>query len=118
MLVHAWSNGSPRPTGAGYGVRIALDDRDRHFDMAWVDIEVALDGLVSVTVPLSASFWRTCTELRSACIGRWLLSHNLAPWPRGNPPTVVLSPTHHNHFQLSLLPPGEARTHSRSRSRR
>jgi hypothetical protein len=31
----AWSNGSPLPTGAGYGVRISIPDRDRFLERTW-----------------------------------------------------------------------------------
>lgn len=57
---------------------------------------------VPVLVPLSRSFWRSCPELRSAAIGQWLLRNGLAPWPRGAPPAVVLSPAGTRRFQLRL----------------
>ena len=31
MEVRAWSNGRPLRTGAGYGVRLSANDRDKHF---------------------------------------------------------------------------------------
>lgn len=87
-----WSSGRPGPTGAGYGVRISRQSRDQYFDPSWTQIEIVLDGDVCVAVPLSPSFWRTCRELRSAAIGRWLLARGLAPWSAGDPPDLALRP--------------------------
>jgi hypothetical protein len=86
MRVIGWSNGQPRPAGAGYGVRLSDHDRDDYFDPGWYEVVVNLDQGESVSVPLSKSFWRSCPELRSAAIGRWLLRNRLVPWPRGLPP--------------------------------
>jgi hypothetical protein len=54
--VRAWSNGSPLRTGAGYGVRLSGRDRDKHFDPAWREVIVDLDGGESISVSLSESF--------------------------------------------------------------
>src|SRR5215211_4559386 len=35
MRVAAWSNGSPSRSGSGYGVRLSVADRERHFDHTW-----------------------------------------------------------------------------------
>jgi hypothetical protein len=50
-------------------------------------------------VSLLKSFWRSCPELRSAAIGRWLLRNHLAPWPRGLPPALVLRHVTGNRFE-------------------
>jgi hypothetical protein len=100
VLAKGWSNGSPQASGAGYGLRIAAADRDRFFEPEWrsVDIELGTDEVV--VVPLSDSFWRECTELRSAALGRWLLRHGLAPWPVGAPPRLRIEPLSGNRFRL------------------
>jgi hypothetical protein len=100
VRVKAWSNGSARPSGAGYGLRVSLSDRDEFFDERWDSVEVDLGEYGRAAVPLSASFWGTCTELRSAAIGRWLIGHHLAPWRRGTPPTVELEHVTGNVFRL------------------
>ncbi|GDY33043.1 hypothetical protein GTS_46760 [Gandjariella thermophila] len=100
MRVTAWSNGNPRPSGAGYGVRLSAADRDRHFDRSWTSIVLDLGAGEVTVVALSASFWRRCAELRSASIGRWLLGRGLAPWPKGQPPRLVLRHLHGDRFQL------------------
>ena len=43
MRVAAWSNGSPRPSGSGYGVRLSVMDRERYFDHAWSEVLVDVD---------------------------------------------------------------------------
>jgi hypothetical protein len=72
------------------------------FDRAWDQITVELDGDGWTQLPLSDSFWRTCSELRSAEIGRWLLRRRLAPWPKGRPPLVVLDHVSGNRFKARL----------------
>jgi hypothetical protein len=79
MYVTAWSNGRPLRTGAGYGIRLSVGDRDLFFDPHWSDVSVDFADGEPVLVPLSRSFWRSCPELRSAAIGRWLLRNGLAP---------------------------------------
>lgn len=100
MRVTAWSNGSPRPSGSGYGVRLAVEDRERYFDHAWSDVLVNIDQGEAVQIQLSPSFWSRCCELRSAAIGRWLIGNGLGSWPRGGPPTVQLQHIAGNRFKL------------------
>jgi hypothetical protein len=101
MQVTAWSNGSPRSSGAGYGLRISPTDRDRYFEAGWDHVDVDLGVYGHAAIPLSESFWARCTELRSAAVGRWLLGHHLAPWPTGAPPTLALLHVGGNAFRLS-----------------
>ena len=101
MRVVGWSSGSPNnQTGAGYGIRISRQDRDRHFDPDWANVTVDLDGQEEVAVDLSPSFWRCCIELRSKLIGAWMLRKGLAPWPTGQPPEVELEPQGEARFRL------------------
>jgi hypothetical protein len=99
--VTAWSNGSPRSTGAGYGLRVSLADRDRYFDSTWTHVEIDLGTQGIALIPLSDSFWSRCVELRSAAVGRWLIGRRLAPWSKGAPPLLDLHPTGGNRFQMS-----------------
>ena len=46
-------------------------------------VTFTLDHGATVTVKLTDSFWRSCSEFRDANIGRWLLDQGLAPWPKG-----------------------------------
>jgi hypothetical protein len=95
MIVTAWNNGQHHPTGAGYGLKIDAADRERHFRREWKTVALVLEGgdapvKVNVGKP---SFWgKTCRELISAEIGRWLMKNGLAPWPKGHPPRLALEP--------------------------
>lgn len=103
MIATGWSNGSPKGTGAGYGLRIRRQDRDSYFDREWPFVTVGLPEGEWVTIPLSDSFWRKCTELRSAQVGRWMLDRGLAPWPKRNPPRFALESVCDGRFRLSIL---------------
>lgn len=98
--VTGWSNGRRSTTGAGYGVRVRRADRDRYFDRDWSVVELVLGRDEVVVVPVSPSFWRTCIELRSFEVGRWLLRHGLAPWPDRRPPSLALTPVAAGRFKL------------------
>jgi hypothetical protein len=101
MRATAWSNGSPSPTGAGYGLKISREDRDRFFDRSWKEIVLHLPGQEPTLISLSASFWKSCTELRSSSIGQWLISRRLAPWPRGEPPVLTLLRAGDKEFRIN-----------------
>jgi hypothetical protein len=101
MRVTAWNNGSHHSTGAGYGIRVSPDDRDSYFSCGWDCVVVDLGTSGRASVPLSGSFWARCTELRSADIGRWLVGERLAPWPKGNPPSLSLTHLGGNAFRLT-----------------
>ena len=102
MIVVGWSQGTPNNnTGSGYGVRMARGDRDAHFRKSWPFVSIELGRGNTVEVNLSGAFWRGCTELRSAKIGKWLLDKGLAPWPKGNPPKLQLKPIADKKFKLS-----------------
>ena len=96
----AWTNGSQRSSGAGYGIKISRHDRDRFFDPSWSAIVLQLPGQDPVIIQLSESFWKSCIELRSAAIGRWLILNGLAPWPPGSPPVVPLHKTGERAFSV------------------
>ncbi|WP_292384383.1 hypothetical protein [Methanoculleus sp. UBA430] len=102
MKVSCWSNGTPNGhTGAGYGIRISYDDRDRYFQRSWGSVEVVLDNGEVVDVSLSEKFWATCPELKSAVIGRWMLDLGVIPWAKGKPPEFDLEPIGDRRFRLA-----------------
>jgi hypothetical protein len=103
MYATGWHNGSEPGDPAGYGLKISAADRDRYFDRTWTSVMVDLGTNSTIEVPLSPSFWRSCTELRSADIGKWLLETNAAPWIRSSPPGIVLTPSEENRFTARLL---------------
>ncbi len=79
MRAVGWSNGSPLSSGAGYGLKVSVGDRDRFFQRTWAEVVLDLPGQGAVPVRLSESFWRDCSELRSAAVGRSMLAVGLAP---------------------------------------
>lgn len=103
MIVTAWNNGAHARSGAGYGFKISIEDRDAHFQPDWDVILLEMDGetqLVEVNID-KTSFWdETCRELIHVKIGRWLRSQGLAPWPKGNPPKFILEPIGENRFKV------------------
>jgi hypothetical protein len=103
MYATAWHNGGPPREPAGYGLKFAKVDRDRYFTADWESIVLELEGAEPTTVPLSAAFWRSCSELRSAAVGEWLLQADAAPWARGSPPGIVVAEVEGNRFSARIL---------------
>lgn len=103
MRATAWNNGSHSASGAGYGIHISRADRDLHFRKAWEHAVLDLGGEAEATVRLTGSFWRSCTELRSAEIGRWFRRHGIAPWPTGRPPVLDVRAIGGNRFAVFVL---------------
>jgi hypothetical protein len=105
MIVTGWNQGSPDlQTGAGYGIRIKHNDRNGNFVKEWKSINIKLDAGESIEVNLSKSFWKNCTELRSAEIGNWMLNLGLAPWPKNEPPEFELEHQENSVFKLTHKP--------------
>ena len=102
MKVTAWNNGQYSETGAGYGVKLSVEDRDREFNRSWKTVTLELEGGGSIQVNVAKkSFWsESCRELIHAEIGRWMLAHGLAPWPKGDPPKLQLVSTGDAKFKL------------------
>jgi hypothetical protein len=96
----AWNNGQHRASGAGYGVRLSVADRDRYVKREWKSIRLEVPGQGSTTVPLSESFWTRCSELRFATVGRWLQATGFAPWPKGKPPALTVEPLGGDTFRV------------------
>ncbi|RLI81964.1 hypothetical protein DRP04_05000 [Archaeoglobales archaeon] len=104
LIVSGWNNGSPNnETGAGYGIRISKKDRDKYFRREWEFVEIELEDDEVITVRLSSSFWKDCSELRSSKIGMWMLQKGYAPWPKNNPPKFELIPVSERRFRLLPL---------------
>lgn len=94
--------GPAHESGAGYGIRIPIAFRDRHFQRGWRTVELSLGDTTTITVTVASSFWRSCNHLNSAAIGRWMMSLGVAPWPKGNPPRMRLTPVGERHFRVDL----------------
>lgn len=102
MIVTAWNNGSFHTSGAGYGLKIDITDRDRFFNREWESVMLELEGEAPIRVNIKkASFWgKTCHELIKKEIGLWLLKNRKAPWPKGQPPKFFLEPIEGNRFMV------------------
>jgi hypothetical protein len=91
--VTAWNNGMHMSTGAGYGIKIPLNDRDKYFKKDWKGVIIYLgnmENLIRVNID-KPSFWgNSCRELISVEIGKWLIENKLAPWGKGHPPKLQL----------------------------
>ena len=104
MIVTAWNNGKQHRSGAGYGLKIDRTDRDRYFHPEWRLVIIEFQGQPqTVEINISKpSFWNeTCRELISIEIGKWLIENKFAPWPKGEPPKLKLTPIKGNRFRLS-----------------
>lgn len=104
MKVTAWNNGQQHNTGAGYGIKLKVEGRDKYFDQNWKTINLHLPNLqesteVNINKP---SFWGpNCRELIHQNIGKWFLSVGIAPWEKGNPPTLELTQIEGPNFRLA-----------------
>lgn len=102
FVVTAWNNGKFNRTGAGYGLRLHATDRDAVFNRSWSDVVVDLPNSKKARIRLSSPFWCACPELRSAEIGRWLISAGYDRWPQRRPPTFILIQVSENYFRVAL----------------
>lgn len=99
-----WRGGSADDRSpAGYGIKFTPADRDRHFDLEWHSVVLELADGPTIEVPLTDSFWRSCSELRSVELGRWLLAAGRAPWPKHAPPGIAVNPIADNRFSARIL---------------
>jgi len=101
MIVTGWNNGSPsNNTGAGYGIPITAQDRDKYFKNSWSSVKIELEGGNTVEIRLTKSFWKKCPELRSVKIGKWMIEKGFAPWPNNKAPKFQLEHIAENGFRL------------------
>jgi len=105
LLWTAWNNGKHHSSGAGYGFKVPIHDRDRHFDRDWKRVTLLLpfpsgprEAVVNVE---KLSFWSdTCHELICKEIGLWLRERGLAPWPNGKPPKLEVAVLGSGRFEI------------------
>ncbi len=103
MIVIGWHNGSPDDiTGAGYGLKIQKEDRDKFFQKNWKSINIIINSKQSVNVKISKSFWKESIELRSSAIGKWMIDNKFAPWSKGNPSKFNMLLIGNKQFQLQI----------------
>ena len=100
MIVSTWKSGS-----GSFGIKIALDDRERFFDKDWSSVTLTLEGSeqpIKVNVDKD-SFWTpTCGELISKEIKAWFKENGLDTWPIRKPHRLELKSISGNHFLLCI----------------
>ncbi|MBP1908296.1 PH domain-containing protein [Methanolobus bombayensis] len=103
MIVTAWNNGQHHKSGAGYGLKISLADRNQNFKKEWEHIVLEMPDypkLIKVNIKKD-SFWNgTCRELISKDIGLWMISKGDAPWSDGKPPKYRMEHSSENNFSI------------------
>ena len=106
FIAKTWNNGHHHASGASYGIKITLQDREKFFDRSWRTVILHLDGYsrpIEVNVA-KASFWnRTCGELISQEIGLWLQRNNAETWPPRRPHRVIMTVIGEREFKVELI---------------
>jgi hypothetical protein len=106
FIATTWNNSHYHASGAGYGMKISQDNRDRFFNRDWQTAILHLNGYdhpVEVNVA-KLSFWnRTCGELISQHIGIWLQRNNSARWPRRQPHRLRMIVVGEREFKVELI---------------
>ena len=106
FIAKTWNNGSHHPSGAGYGLKIRLEDRERFFNRNWQTVVLNLSGYerpIEVNVA-KASYWnRTCGELISRDIGIWLQRNNRDRWLHRQPYDVGFSVIGEREFRVEFI---------------
>ena len=102
----AWNNGKHHKTGAGYGLKLPIEGRDRYFEKNWKTVQFMLpfgEAFKVVTLNIDKpSFWNeTCHEVINKEVGEWLLASGYAPWPKGAPPKFTVTPAGQATFKLA-----------------
>lgn len=105
MIVTAWNNGSHHKSGAGYGLKLTIADRDQYFKREWGTVTLELEGYpkpVEVNIDKDSFWGPKCRELIGQEIGAWLRKNGAAPWVKGKPPMLRMEPQSGNRFFVQL----------------
>lgn len=106
FVATAWNNGNPSESGAGFGFKVGIADRDRFFEKSWPTVTLQLAaGRQARTTEVNCakdSFWNgTCRELIGKEIGRWFIDNGFAPWTKGRPPRFRIRPVAARVFEVT-----------------
>jgi len=103
FIVSAWNNGRHHPTGAGYGIKIKIKDRNAYFDEKWKHVILILEGRygeIRINIDKD-SFWDpVCRELCHREIGIWLRDNFEIPWKKGRPYKLAMEHIIDNRFSI------------------
>ena len=91
----AWNNGYWRNTGAGYGLKLSAEDRNKYFDKDWDTVTLRLVGARTSRIPeanvAKDSFWSPkCHELIKLEIDQWFIENGFRRWALNAPPRFRL----------------------------
>ena len=86
----AWNNGAWHETGAGYGLKMSADNRDKYFDRDWDTVTLRLiadrTSRIAEANVAKDSFWGPhCRELLKLEIGQWLIENGFRRWTPNAP---------------------------------
>ena len=87
--------------GGACGIRVGRRNAQKYFSKKWPNVQVEMNGQLH-SFKLSETFWTTCPEFRGIVIEDWFKGQGLAPWPKGQPPKVELTPLGGNRFRVSV----------------
>ena len=101
----AWNNGRWHATGAGYGLKISAEDRDKYFDTDWDTVTLRLIGertrRVAEANITKDSFWSPeCRELIQLEIGQWFIENGFRRWTLNVPPRFRMLPVAGRDFEV------------------
>ena len=98
----AWNNGAHQANGAGYGIKLTHEDRDKYFRRPKVFLNLECRaGDIAVNTD-KQSFWNyMCRELISKEVGIWLISSSKVSWPKGRPPKLQLEQAGKQTFKVT-----------------
>ena len=105
FVASAWNNGDWNRTGAGYGLKVSIEDRDRYFQKDWPNVTLRLIGertrRTAQANTAKSSFWDpNCRELIQTEIGQWFIENGFSRWPHGAPPRFRFVPLSERQFEV------------------
>jgi hypothetical protein len=103
LVVSGWKSGTfllRRPVALG--IRVGRKNAAQFFEKDWGGVFIEMDGL-TIPIRITRTFWSSCPELRNSAIGAWMKKRGLAPWMKGKPPQMRLTPTGGNRFRLDAV---------------
>jgi hypothetical protein len=106
FIAKTWNNGHRHASGAGYGIKITMQDCEQFFNRNWQTVTLHLSGNINpIEVNVDKpSFWnRNCGELISREIGLWLQRNNASTWPPRLPHHVRMTDLGEREFKVELI---------------
>ena len=106
FIAKTWNNGHRHASGAGYGIKITMQDREQFFNRSWQSVMLHLnDYSIPIEVNVAkASFWnKTCGELIKKDIGIWLIQNDCALGTLGWPFEIKMTVIGVRRFKIEII---------------